>query len=79
MEYIAQPARTEDLGGQTAGREMSAEANTDEDKALLARFKLFGPPGIIFFDPRGEELINTRVVGFQDAETFLQTLASVKP
>ena len=54
-------------------------ANTDEDKALLARFKLFGPPGIIFFDPRGEELINTRVVGFQDAETFLQTLASVKP
>ena len=54
-------------------------ANTDEDKALLARFKLFGPPGIIFFDPRGEELVNTRVVGFQDAETFLQTLASVKP
>ena len=54
-------------------------ANADEDKALLARFKLFGPPGIIFFDPRGEELVNTRVVGFQDAETFLQTLASVKP
>ena len=54
-------------------------ANADEDKALLARFKLFGPPGIIFFDPRGEELVNTRVVGFQDAETFLQTLSSVKP
>jgi len=25
-------------------------ANSADDKALLARFKLFGPPGIIFFD-----------------------------
>jgi riboflavin synthase len=25
-------------------------ANSPDDKALLARFKLFGPPGIIFFD-----------------------------
>jgi thiol:disulfide interchange protein DsbD len=31
-------------------------ANTPEDKALLTRFKLFGPPGIIFYDRRGKEI-----------------------
>ena len=51
-------------------------ANSDGDKALLARFKLFGPPGIIFFDSRGEELGNVRVVGFQNAEDFRRTLMS---
>ena len=52
-------------------------ANSDGDKALLARFKLFGPPGIIFFDSRGEELGNVRVVGFQNAEDFRRTLMSI--
>ena len=54
-------------------------ANLDEDKALLARFKLFGPPGILFFDSRGEELSNVRVVGYQNAEHFQRTLMSVTP
>ena len=49
-------------------------ANTGEDKALLARFNLFGPPGIIFFDSKGKELRSVRVIGFQAAEEFLKTL-----
>ncbi len=52
-------------------------ANSDDDKALLARFKLFGPPGIIFFDARGQEIGGQRVVGYQDAERFLATLRRV--
>lgn len=28
-------------------------ANNDNDRTLLKRFRLFGPPGIIFFDPAG--------------------------
>ena len=52
-------------------------ANTAEDKALLARFNLFGPPGIIFFDAQGQELTATRIIGYQDAETFLRSLARV--
>ncbi len=51
-------------------------ANAEADKALLSRFKLFGPPGIIFFDSTGAELGTVRVVGFQNAEEFLQTLMS---
>jgi len=45
-------------------------ANTDEHKALLKRFGLFGPPGIIFFDPVGQERKGLRVVGFMKAEPF---------
>ncbi len=49
-------------------------ANNDADKALLKRFSLFGPPGIIFFDAAGAERNTLRVVGFQDAETFGKVL-----
>lgn len=52
--------------------------NTAEDKALLARFELFGPPGIIFFDRQGQESKDTRIVGFQDAASFARTLERVQ-
>lgn len=49
-------------------------ANTAEHKTLLKRFSLFGPPGIIFFDPQGKEIRGLRVIGYQNAERFLKTL-----
>jgi thiol:disulfide interchange protein DsbD len=49
-------------------------ANTAEHKALLKRFRLFGPPGIIFFDAQGREVQGLRVIGYQNAERFLKTL-----
>jgi thiol:disulfide interchange protein DsbD len=52
-------------------------ANRDEHKALLKRFDLFGPPGIIFFDRRGEEIKGSRVVGFQSADRFGVALDAV--
>ncbi|QAU35872.1 protein-disulfide reductase DsbD [Janthinobacterium sp. 17J80-10] len=52
-------------------------ANNDDDKALLKRFRLFGPPGIIFFDKQGQEIPGGRVIGFQNAERFLQALERV--
>ncbi len=54
-------------------------ANSDNDKALLARFGLFGPPGILFFNNKGEELPDVRVIGYQRAEDFLATLAQLPP
>jgi thioredoxin:protein disulfide reductase len=51
-------------------------ANNDDDQALLKRFGLFGPPGIIFFDKTGKE-INTRVIGYKNAEDFTQILNKV--
>ncbi len=54
-------------------------ANSDDDKALLKRFDLFGPPGILFFDARGAERRTLRVVGFQPAETFQNVLDAARP
>lgn len=44
--------------------------NTDDDRALLKRFNLFGPPGIIFFDAQGRQMADARVIGFKNAEDF---------
>jgi thioredoxin:protein disulfide reductase len=49
-------------------------ANNPDDQALLKRFSLFGPPGIIFFDRQGGEVKALRVVGFQSADVFLRSL-----
>lgn len=71
------PAVREKLAGFTLLK-ADVTANSPEDKALLARFGLFGPPGIIFFDKSGEEIRGQRVVGFQEAANFLQTLNALK-
>jgi thiol:disulfide interchange protein DsbD len=52
-------------------------ANSDADKALLKRYGLFGPPGILFFGKQGTELGDFRVTGYQDAAQFLKTLQGV--
>ncbi len=49
-------------------------ANNADDRALMKKFRLFGPPGIIFFSPGGQERKDVRVVGFQDATRFTATL-----
>ncbi len=51
-------------------------ANSADHKALLKRFNLFGPPGILFFDARGQLLDQARVIGFQNADAFLKSLQS---
>ncbi|MBA2689360.1 MAG: protein-disulfide reductase DsbD, partial [Burkholderiales bacterium] len=51
--------------------------NTAEDQALLKHFGLFGPPGIIFFNPQGREIRGLRVIGYQPADRFLLTVDRV--
>lgn len=48
-------------------------ANTADHRALLERFSLFGPPGIVFFNQQGRA-INFRVIGYQPPEEFLASL-----
>ena len=70
---FADPAVQAQLAGFTLLK-ADVTANNPDDKALLARFGLFGPPGIIFFAAGGKEIEGLRVVGFQDAASFLSTL-----
>ncbi len=54
--------------------QVDVTANDVHDKAMLKRFGLFGPPGIIFFDPSGVEIPDSRVIGYQNAQKFLVSL-----
>jgi thiol:disulfide interchange protein DsbD len=48
--------------------------NSDDDKALLEKFSLIGPPAILFFGLDRQEKTANRVIGYQDVETFLTSL-----
>jgi len=50
---------------------------TADDEALLKYFKLFGPPGILFFDPSGREIYDARTIGYQNNKEFLAILNAV--
>jgi len=58
--------------------QVDVTANDADDKAMLKRFGLFGPPGIIFFDRTGREIADSRVIGYQNAGKFLNSLQKVE-
>jgi thiol:disulfide interchange protein DsbD len=47
-------------------------ANDAEDKALLDRFGVFGPPTIIFFGEDGQQRQGYEVVGYMKADAFAE-------
>lgn len=53
--------------------------NSDDSKALLAQFGLIGPPATLFFGADGKEIPAQRVIGYQDADTFLAGLQRIRP
>ena len=59
---------------QFAALQADVTKNTLDDKLLLKRYKLIGPPGIVFFDKAGNEISSLRVVGFEAPDKFLATL-----
>ncbi|MDX1808101.1 MAG: protein-disulfide reductase DsbD [Sulfurospirillaceae bacterium] len=50
--------------------------NTADDKEILRRFNIFGPPAIVFFKDN-KELKSYKVVGFKDAKYFATHLDRV--
>src|SRR5687768_13770267 len=79
MEHFtfSEPRVKKELDGMLL-LQVDVTANSAEHKALLKRFSLFGPPGIIFFDAQGREIKGLRVIGYQNAERFLKTLSYAK-
>ena len=47
--------------------------NTDEDKELMKKFNLFGPPAMIFYK-NGKEEKSKRMIGFKNPEQFLKII-----
>ena len=53
-------------------------ANTKDDKAILAKYELFGTPNIIFFNKNHKFLENKTITGFIAPEIFSKHLESIK-
>jgi thiol:disulfide interchange protein DsbD len=58
--------------------QVDVTANDAADRAMLKRFGLFGPPGIIMFDRAGREIPDGRVIGYQDSTKFLASLGKLQ-
>ncbi|KQQ32806.1 protein-disulfide reductase [Duganella sp. Leaf126] len=69
---FSQPAVATKMG-QITLLQVDVTANNADDKALMKRFGLFGPPGLILFKD-GKEVPASRVIGFMKAEPFLAHL-----
>ncbi len=55
--------------------QVDVTANNDMQKALMKRFSLFGPPGIILFDRTGKEVPDSRIIGYLEPERFIAHLS----
>jgi len=72
--------------GEPAVRELFAQVmpmqadvtdNDETDKALMEKFGIIGPPAILFFDRRGNEMPAYRLVGYFEPESFAEHLRGV--
>lgn len=49
-------------------------SNSSDNQALLKRFGLFGPPGILIFNQNSEGLKTQRVIGYMPPQRFVERL-----
>lgn len=59
--------------------QVDVTANSEADKALLKQFKLFGPPGMVFFDGPSLDQVRHKVIGYQNATDFMASLQRAIP
>ena len=72
-EVLTAPSVTAQLGGYRLLRFDITESN-EQQRALLDRYQLFGPPAILFFGGKGDEWADLRVVGEISAADFAERL-----
>jgi thioredoxin:protein disulfide reductase len=61
---------------QTVLLQADVTANNAQDAALLKKFDLFGPPGIVFFNAQGQPM-QPVIKGYHDADRFLNILRAL--
>ena len=65
------------LFGQIKPLQADVTPNDETDQALMAKYDVIGPPAILFFDRKGKELPEYRLVGFFDVDEFATHLRKV--
>ncbi|WP_296269350.1 protein-disulfide reductase DsbD [Pseudomonas sp. UBA6562] len=76
-EVLNAPAVQQPLDDFTLLRLDITQSNA-EQRALLDRYGLFGPPALLFFAANGDELRTDRVVGEVNVDDFVATLSRVR-
>jgi thiol:disulfide interchange protein DsbD len=66
--------RVQDLMSRFKLIRVDVTDNSDEDKKLQKTFGIVGPPAIIFYDLKKNELKDLKVVGFKEPAKFIQIL-----
>lgn len=51
--------------------------NDEAAKTISAKYGIFGPPAILFFDAQGERIKSADIVGFKEPREFLTHLTSI--
>lgn len=72
-EVLTDPQVVKGLEGYRKLR-MDITQSNPQQRALLDRFKLFGPPALLFFDTNGNEVKVSRVVGEIGAAAFVEKI-----
>ncbi|MCY4362759.1 MAG: protein-disulfide reductase DsbD [Gammaproteobacteria bacterium] len=72
-DTFSEPAVKQALSGVVL-LQADVTRNDDEDQQLLERFRLFGPPAILFFSTDRRELQEYRLIGYVKPEQFLSHL-----
>lgn len=73
-DVLPDPEVKRQLAGYTLIR-FDMTDSTAEQRTLLDRYRLFGPPALLFFSKKGIELVDARVVGEIDTADFLKRIA----
>ena len=76
-EVLSAPQVQAQLGAFKLLRFDITESNV-EQRSLLDRYRLFGPPALLFFAANGSEMSSDRVVGEINAGDFAQILTRVR-
>lgn len=76
-KYTFEDPKVISLLGEFTLIQADVTENTTEQIKLLQQFKLFGPPAIIFFNQSGKEIMNSRVIGFENADIFAKNLTKI--
>jgi thiol:disulfide interchange protein DsbD len=77
-QFVFSDLNVQTLLKNTVLLQADVTANNADDLALLKRFELFGPPGIIFFDAQGKE-ITQKIVGYKNAQQFSEFIQRLNP
>ena len=76
-EVLTAPQVQAQLAGFKLLRFDITESNADQ-RSLLDRYQLFGPPALLFFAANGSEITADRVIGEINAGEFAQILTRVR-